>query len=106
MIAENRVGTHLRRRNNNLAGYAIVCFISGGPLIQMPLLMTPFMLMTPGANIGVFLMMLSFGVIVIMAGIILPNLLVQQRHLDRESHWTINGSLLPHLLGEAAHHDC
>ncbi|MGQ4911950.1 MAG: hypothetical protein ACP6KW_07240 [Candidatus Thorarchaeota archaeon] len=69
MIAENRAGTRPRRRNNNLAGYAIVCFMIGGPLIQMPLMLIPFMLMTPGANIGVFLMMLSFGVIVIVAGV-------------------------------------
>ena len=58
-----------RTRNNNLAGYAIVCFMIGGPLLQVSLLMLSVLWMLPGSSVAGFVVMAAIGAIMVIAGI-------------------------------------
>lgn len=68
-MGERDYQTTPQKRNNNLAGYAIVCFIIGGPLLQFGMIFFPFMTMFPGAWAGPVFIMFAIGLVFVIAGV-------------------------------------
>jgi hypothetical protein len=68
MMGETGPGQR-RTRNNNLAGYAIVCFMIGGPLLQISIGFLPFIMMFPGSSIAGFIVMAAIGAIICIVGV-------------------------------------
>lgn len=56
------------KRNNNLAGYAIVCFIISAPLLQISLMFLPFMGMFTGAFGGGIIILVAIGSVFLIGG--------------------------------------
>ncbi|TFF84807.1 hypothetical protein EU524_00175 [Candidatus Thorarchaeota archaeon] len=69
MMEEQPYQSRATKRDNNLAGYAIVCFIICAPLIQLPLLFLPFMSVFPGGASSGFIIMLAIGIVFAIAGV-------------------------------------
>jgi hypothetical protein len=69
MMEENRYQATPKKRNNNLAGYAIVCFIIGGPMLQISLVFLPFLWMFPGASTVGIIALLAIGVVFVIGGV-------------------------------------
>jgi hypothetical protein len=69
MMGEDSYHTTPKKRNNNLAGYAILCLLIGGPLLQVSVIFLPFMVIFPVAFAGGIITLFALGIVFAVGGV-------------------------------------